>query len=41
MRWPVGVALSLFVVVVLQIAFAVVAVRNADTVDPTYAAEKR
>lgn len=41
MRWPVGVALSLFVVVALQIAFAVVAVRNADPVDPSYAAERR
>ena len=41
MRWPVGVALSLFVVVALQIAFAVVASQHADVVDPTYASEKR
>lgn len=41
MRWPLGVLAALLVVVVIQIAFAVVAVQGADTVDPTYAAERR
>ena len=41
MRWPIGVGVALLVVVLLQLAFAWVAVKNADTIDPTYAAEKR
>ncbi|MDP2311639.1 MAG: hypothetical protein Q8P41_01940 [Pseudomonadota bacterium] len=41
MRWPIGIAVVLFLVIAIQIGFAVVAVQHADTVDPTYAAEAR
>lgn len=41
MRWPLGIALVLAAVVTVQLCFAWVAVRNADGVDPTYAAEPR
>ncbi len=41
MRWPIGIAVALLVVVVVQLAFAYVAVTRADAVDPTYLAERR
>lgn len=39
--WPVGIAVVLLLVIAVQVAFAVVAVRYADTLDPSYAAESR
>lgn len=41
MRWPIGIAIVLFIVIVVQVAFAIIAVRTADEVDPTYASEAR
>lgn len=41
MRWPVGLALGLFTVVLVNLAVAWVAVTGADPVDPSYAAEAR
>ncbi len=41
MRWMIGLALGLALVVVVNIAFAWVAVTGADALDPTYASEAR
>lgn len=41
MRWPVGIAIALGVVVMVDLAFAWIATRDADAVVPSYAAERR
>lgn len=41
MRWPIAIALGLLTVVIVDFAFAYIAVHDADTIDPTYAKEAR
>jgi len=41
MRWPIGVAVVLGIVVLVNFAFAWVAVHGADPIDPTYESEHR
>ncbi len=41
MRWPIAITLGLLTVVLVDFAFAWVAVHNADSIDPTYASEAR
>lgn len=41
MRWPVGIALALLAVVVVQLTFVWIAVHSTDPVDPTYVSEAR
>ncbi len=40
-RWPLGIALALAVFVVVQLAFARIALRDPDPVVPSYAVERR
>lgn len=40
-RWPLAIALGLFVVIVVNVGFAVVAIRGADTVVESYHTEER
>jgi hypothetical protein len=39
--WPIGIAVALAIFVIVQVTFAFVAVRNADTVVPSYGSEER
>jgi hypothetical protein len=39
--WPIGIALALGVFVIVQVAFAIVAVRHADPVVDSYRTEAR
>ena len=41
MRWPIGIAVGLGIVVLVDLAFAWVAVTGADTISPSYEAERR
>jgi hypothetical protein len=41
MRWPIGIALSLLTVIVVDIAYIWIASAGSDPVDPTYVAETR
>ena len=40
-HWPWGIAIGLAIVVVINALFAVIAVRGADSVVPSYTAEAR
>jgi hypothetical protein len=39
--WPVGIALGLFLVILVNAAFIYIAVSDADEIVPSYAAEER
>ena len=41
MRWKIGIAVGLLVVILVNVAFIVVAIQGADEVVPSYAAEAR
>ena len=41
LRWPLGIALGLLVVVLVNAAFAYVAITGADEVAPSYQTEQR
>lgn len=41
MRWIVGIVIGLAIVVAVNVAFIVVAVQGADSIDPTYDLERR
>lgn len=40
-RWPIGIAIGLGIVVLVDFAFAWVAVSGADAISPSYEAERR
>lgn len=40
-RWPLAIALGLLLVIVVNVGFAVVAIRGADTVVESYHTEER
>ncbi len=39
--WPMGIAIALAIVVMVNVAFIVIAVRGSDPVVPSYSAEAR
>ncbi|MFL5507230.1 MAG: hypothetical protein ACJ8AU_10125 [Gemmatimonadales bacterium] len=39
--WPIGIAITLAIVVMVNVAFIVIAVRGSDPVVPSYSAEAR
>lgn len=41
MRWPIGIAIALAIVMAVNFAVAYIAVSGADVLDPTYATEAR
>jgi len=41
MRWPIGIAIALAIVVAVNFAVAYLAMSGADTLDPSYATEAR
>jgi hypothetical protein len=41
LRWPVGIALALLIVIAVNVVFVYVAVRGADEVAPSYVIEPR
>jgi hypothetical protein len=41
LRWPIGIALALLIVIAVNVAFVYIAVRGADEVAPSYVTEPR